>query len=154
VEDRELDEFVALAVRLLGDATLSAEEVESSLRGLVKDPTLARRLIDWIPEAFAYALVSHSWNVKLPKRFKVENRQGDWESFEFQCEPCFASAIRAGLDMYHSGPREQFGRIASKSATLASINKALNAGAEINGAELGALKMFGIPAEFYREERG
>lgn len=59
-------EAVTFAVRVLGTDGLSVDDVESRVLESVGSKELARRLIDWIPEAFGIVLVSHLGAVILP----------------------------------------------------------------------------------------
>ena len=146
-----MEEMVKTAALHLGDASRSDEDVERLVLAVAKSHVLARRLIDWLPEVFALVLIGHSWKVGLPKHFTVRNSLGEWEAVAFKDEPIVAVALCLATHVYHNGPRDQFKRIVSRSALLNTINNALNSGANIEGAQLGDLKMFGIGAEVYHQ---
>jgi hypothetical protein len=70
-----------------------------------------------------------------------------------QTEPIFQLATELAVEVYHNGPRELFKTIASRSAVITTINKALNAGGSLEGATLSGPALIGIPAEFYASPR-
>lgn len=143
------DEQVEKVAALLGASDITSEEIESSVAAQVNDLVTTRRLIDWIPEAFGIVLVSHMGKLTLPTTFRAKNSHDQWIELPFSSEPIFASSLRLAQEMYHNGPREAFKNIASRSAMVAVINNALNAGGSIDGASLSGPAMLGIPAEFY-----
>ena len=148
-----VDVLVRKTAELLADSNLQDNELEQKVLEYTKDASLARRLIDWIPEIFGFVLVKHCWNLTLPKTFSAQNRRGEWESFEFKMEPCIPAAFNLATELFHSGDRSAFGRIAQRSSVLDSANRAANAGEDLDGAEFGSLSMLGIPAEFYRGKK-
>jgi hypothetical protein len=145
----DIDQLVTATITLLRDPENSPEDLERLVLGLTDDAMLARRLIDWIPETFAIVLVSHMGKVAFSGTFSAKNREGKWVEINMHSEPIHASAMRAALEMLHSGPRESFERIMSRSSILAVVNKALNAGESIDGMTLSGPAFIGIPAEVY-----
>jgi hypothetical protein len=137
------------AVAIIGRDGISDEEIEVKVASLVKDPMVARRLIDWLPEAFGMVLVSHMGKVTLPKTFRAKTDQGKWIEIELTVEPIFHDAIRLAMDMYHSGPRNTFSNVATRSAVVDGVNRALNGGESLDGASFSGPALLGIPAEFY-----
>ena len=142
-------ELVAQAVAVLGTDGITDTEIESNVLALAQDSMLARRLIDWPPEAFALVLLPHIAKVNLPTTFSARSKSGDWIELSFQLEPIFQAAVRLGMDMYHSEQRSTFGNIALRSSTLAAVNEALNQGSSLEGATLSGPALAGIPAEVY-----
>lgn len=136
-------------VELIGSSSLSEDAIERQVLALVGDSELARRAIDWIPEAFALVVIGHMAKVKLPTTFSAKGRDGVWRQFPLSAEPIFAQAIRKAAETFHDGPRDLFSAIAQRSGILDSVNKALNAGQDINGATLSGPALIGIPAETY-----
>lgn len=144
-----LPELVAQAVAILGTDGITDAEIESNVLALTQDSMLARRLIDWPPEAFALVLIPHIAKVNLPTTFSARSKSGSWIEFSFQLEPIFEVAIRLGMDMYHSEQRSTFGNVALRGSTLDAVNKALNQGDPLEGATLSGPALVGIPAEVY-----
>ena len=130
-------------------ATLPDVECESAVLELLQDESLARRAIDWLPEAFGLVLVNHIEQLILPTTFKARDQEGCWVEIPFAAEPIFALALELGTFVYHNGPRDLFRSIAEGSSVVAAVNNALNAGAELKGAKLSSLEMFGLRAEAY-----
>jgi hypothetical protein len=142
-------EAIHKAIAILGVEGISESGVESDIASFAEDKMVARRLIDWIPEAFGIVLASHIGKINLPNTFSARSHSGEWKHFEFKAEPIFAESLRIAADMYHSGNRPTFATIAKRSSMLDVINNALNAGESIDGATLSGPALIGIPAEVY-----
>src|SRR5262249_12705685 len=127
----------------------SVDEQERRVLELVEDPMMARRLIDWIPEAFGLVLAAHIGKLEFSNTFSAKNRWGNWVTIEVSREPIFAAAAKHVIAMLHSGPRDAYRTIAERSALLDAVNKALNAGDSIEGARWSGPALNGIPAEVY-----
>lgn len=136
-------------VELIGSNSLAEDVIERQVLALVGDPMIARRAIDWIPEAFALVVAGHMDKVKLPTTFSAKGRDGVWHRFPLSAEPIFAQAMRKAAETFHHGPRDLFGAVAQRSGILDAVNKALNAGQDINGGTLSGPALIGIPAETY-----
>lgn len=145
-------ELVERTIAIIGADGISDEEVEARVLALAKEPMLARRLIDWVPEAFGIVFVPHLAEVKLPTTFSVKSNRGEWVEFKFQVEPIFPIAVRIGMDMFHSGSRNTFKNVVLRSAMIDAVNKALNQGDSIDGATLSGPALIGIPAEIYQPQ--
>jgi len=142
-------ELIEHAAAILGTDGITEEEMESKVLALARDSMLARRLIDWIPEAFALVFIPHVASVNLPTTFSARSKRGKWMTFAFSAEPIFEQALRLGMEMYHSGPRSTFGNIALRSCMVDAANQALNDGDSLDGATLSGPALIGIPAEVY-----
>jgi hypothetical protein len=142
-------ELIASAVAILGMNDISEAEIERQICSLTNDPMVARRLIDWIPEAFGMVLIPHVAAVILPTTFKAKSKAGDWIELDFALEPIFFDAIQIGSEMFHSDSRITFSNIVLRSATVGAVNKALNQGYSLDGVTLSSIAMIGIPAELY-----
>jgi len=147
--NNDIDQLVAATITLLGDSETSPADLERRVLGLTEDAMLARRLIDWIPETFGIVLVSRMGKVAFSGTFSAKNQEGKWVKINMDSEPIHASAMRAALEMLHSGSRESYERIVGRSSILAVVNKALNAGESIDGMTLSGPAFIGIPAEVY-----
>ena len=141
------------AVAVLGTEGISDDEIEAGVAALVGDPMAARRLIDWIPEAFGIVLISHIAKVVLPTTFSAKSSNGEWVKFPFEAEPIFQAALGLATNLYHSGPRSTFGNVAMRSSMVDVVNRALNAGQSIEGATLSGPALIGIPAEVYEKRQ-
>jgi hypothetical protein len=142
-------ELIQRAIAIIGRDGISEEHMEALVLDLTQDSMLARRLIDWLPEAFAMVFIPHLATVNLPTTFSARTRSGKWMEFEFQAEPIFAAAVRIGMDMYHSGPKNTFKNVVVRSSIVDAVNKALNDNVSIHGATLSGPALIGIPAETY-----
>lgn len=145
-------EWVHAVFDLLGREDKSIEEIESEVLSMVVDAMTARRLIDWIPEVVALVIVAHVSDVKLPNTFSATSAQGRWVELKFDSEPIIAFAFTVASDAIHSERKEQALRVASRSATMAIVNRTLDAGhalEDMGGGSLSGPAMIGIPAEVY-----
>ena len=146
-------ELIQQVSAIIGEDGISDDEIERRVAKISADPLLSRRLIDWIPEAFGMVLASHIEKVELPSTFSARNRRGEWVLFEFDVEPIFALAIQFGVDLYHSGPREEFANVALRSSVMSVVNKALGEHGSIKGGRLSGPAMIGVRAETYISAR-
>jgi len=142
-------DLIERTAAVIGTDGITDEEIETKVLALSQDPMLARRLIDWLPEAFAIAFVPHFAKVILPKTFSAKSSKGKWIKFDFHVEPIFPIAINLGMEMYHAGSSNAFSNIVQRSSILNAINSALNAGETLDGATLSGPALIGIPAETY-----
>ena len=142
-------DLIHKAIAILGIEGIDESKVEADIASFTEDSMVARRLIDWIPEAFGVVLVSHVGKIKLPTTFRARSRDGKWKHFDLKLEPIFVESLRIAMDMYHSGDRAKFGNIAKQSCVVDAVNKALNAGNAIDGGTLAGPAFNAIPAEVY-----
>ncbi|WP_242166500.1 hypothetical protein [Lysobacter sp. M15] len=133
----------------LAASGLAPDEYEAATLQIVGEPDLARRVIDWLPEAFGMVLVSHMGAVTLPTTFMAQNSSGSWVEVPFSKDPVFGNALKLAQSMYHHGPREVFSALALRSSAVDAVNRTLNAGDSIDGAVLSPPTMLGIAAETY-----
>lgn len=143
-------EAFELALSLLGREDVDEEQAQRDLvaRGVARG--LAIRLLIWLPEAFAMALIAHmELGVRLPRTFTARDGQGVLHELPLDCEPIVAEGLERALKMYHQGPRGAFKAICQRSSSLNAINNALNAGADLKGAMLSGPELMEIPAETY-----
>lgn len=142
-------DLIKRAIAAIGTDGISDEEIEARVLEMTGDATLAQRLIDWPPEAFGMVLIPHIASVNLPTTFSAQTRSGNWVEFKFQAEPIFSEAVRIGMEMYHSGPRNIFKNVVVRSSVVDAVNIALNQGSSLEGATLSGPALIGIPAEIY-----
>ncbi|MCR5858251.1 hypothetical protein [Mesorhizobium sp. J428] len=141
--------YTSAVVDLLGDSELTDDEIERRALHLTGDEMVTRRLIDWIPEVFAYVLIGHHLKqFELDSTFQAQSVSGDWRSFSFRSEPIAAWAEAIANAMIQDGPREHFRRVVERSSTLDAANNALNANPDFAGI-LSGPAFIGIPAETY-----
>ncbi len=145
ISDRLLEEVADI----IGLDDIDDDAVEHRVAALVLDQMLARRLIDWLPEAFGMVLVSHMAKVILPETFSAKDKYGNWVQFDLKVEPLFQSATQLAVRIFHDGPRSTFSNIVRRSALLGAANSALNNGQSLDGARLAGPALIGIPAEVY-----
>ncbi len=142
-------EIVERAVQILGTEGISEDDIEAQIAVLVSDPMEARRLIDWIPEAFGIVLVAHLGDLVLPKQFSALNAKGKEQLFPFTSEPIFLLALQMAQVAYHNGPSKSFQNVAFRSSTVRSVDNLLSAGGSLDGAVCSGPALIGIPAEVY-----
>jgi hypothetical protein len=143
-------ETVHAAIAIIGTSEVDDEQIERDVRALVSDDMTARRLIDWIPEAFGIVLVSHISNkIILPKTFSAKTAAGKWIQLPLQTEPIFVTALQIAQTMFHEGPKEVFQNVSLRSAMTNTVNDALNSGASLDGGCMSGPALIGIPADVY-----
>jgi hypothetical protein len=141
--------YVPAVIDLLGNNSFTDDAIEEKVLARTGDAMESRRLIDWIPEVFAYALISHHLKqFELAPTFQAKSASGDWRSFNNSSEPIVSEAAKIALAMIHDGPRDHFTRVVERSSTLDAANKALNADPNFRGT-LSGPAFIGIPAETY-----
>ena len=111
-------EAFELALSLLGRDDVDEAQAEQVLANAGVEYWQMRRLLVWLPEAFALALLGHSEGLVLPKTFTARDDDDGEHTFAFDREPLFVVAVRRALQMYHDGPRAQFKAIAQRSSTM------------------------------------
>ena len=137
-------------VAKVASSSSSLEEREASVVALVGGRELARRALDWLPEAFGFVLVTHmNLGVVLPKVFMAKTVAGCWVEIPLAKDPVFCSSLELASIMFHNGPREVFTALATSSFAVDVVNKALNAGESLAGATIQPLRMHGLAAEAY-----
>ncbi|QBR43413.1 hypothetical protein [Stenotrophomonas indicatrix] len=136
-------EAFELALTMLGQEGVDEEQAERALLALGSEHWQMRRLLVWLPEAFAMALIG------LPGTFTASDAQGDLHELPLDREPVFAAGLQRALVMYHEGPRAAFRAICQRSSSLNAIDNALNTGADLRGAALSGPELLDIPAETY-----
>jgi hypothetical protein len=141
-------EIIARAIEILGTDNISEDEIEKQVGELTTDPMEARRLIDWIPEAFGMVLVAQH-GVRTFRTFSAKNAQGKWKSIPVAQEPIFAAAVIHAQSMFHGEPHTAFENIANRSAEVSSASEMLSAGKSLAGAVSSGPELLGIPAEIY-----
>jgi len=146
-------EVLAAAIEILGTTGISKEETENRMRAIADDPMQARRLIDFIPEAFGLVLLAHNGKPIWPTKFSALDTKGESRSFPLAVEPIFDSAIEAAQSMFHEDRPECFQNIACRSAIMGAANNLLKAGGSIDGAVVSGPALLGIPAEIYPEQK-
>jgi hypothetical protein len=132
-------------------ASSSSWEVEAwpEIVSIAGEQSLARRATEWLPEAFGYVLLSHIPEVQLPKSFHVKSADGSWHEFKFAVEPIAADAISLAMQIFHSGERELFEKLALRSALVTTVNSSLNSNADLVDAKLTGPAFLTLPAELY-----
>lgn len=144
------DETIEAAIHIIATSGIQADEIESRARALVEDDMTARRLIDWIVEAFGFAFVAHAApKAILPDYFLAWNSARQAVTLKFTVEPIFASSLRIAQRMMRDGSNEEFETVALKSSIASSASNGLSAGSSLDGACFSGPFLLSIPAEVY-----
>ena len=144
------DETIQKAISIMGATGITEEDMESQVLALAPDAMTARRLIDWITEAFGFVLVAHiNAKIILPTTFMARRANDQWVSLQFEVEPIFGTALKMAQHIFHNGPSDLFQTIALRSSMVNTINNALNSSADLDGAVMSPTALLGIPAEVY-----
>lgn len=144
------DETVRAAISIIGTSDIDDKQIERDVRALVSDDMTARRLIDWIPEAFGIVLISHISNkIGLPKTFSAKTAAGKWIQLPLEIEPIFVTALQVAQTMFHEGPNDVFKNVSLRSSMINVVNSALKSGVSLDGGCISGPALIGIPAEVY-----
>jgi hypothetical protein len=146
------DAWVRRTFGLLGDESLSSDQMEAAVLAMAGDAMVATRLIDWVPEATGLLLIRHIANVHLPSDFSAKRADGQWVRIPMNREPIVGRAIDMASIMFHSDERPLVIRVASRGAMMDAVNRALHGGSslrELDGTNLSGPTLIGIPAEVY-----
>ena len=112
------DELILQTIDILATANISDAEIETRVAALSPDAMTARRLVDWIPEAFGLVLIFHWPDGPTPsKTFSARDKDGNWHNFECNREPIFGPALRIGAELHHQG-HPAFGAIALPASSV------------------------------------
>ena len=138
-------------VNLMGSASLSEDELRNEAFALLGDQMLARRVLNFVPEAFGAMLIGHipGMITRLPRTFSVCAADGKWHELPFPEEPVFAQAVQLAKRLAHQGDGEVFETVSKRSSLFSLVNKSLGAGKEPEDIGMPALAFVGIPAEIY-----
>jgi len=139
ITEDKLGEIAAL----VADRALSEVEREQRALAIAGSPELARRALDWLPEAFGLVAIAHMDGVELPSTFSAKRLDGSWQEFPLSAEPLFAQAVKLAMRS------PDFKRVAEQSGCIEAVNKALNAGDDLKGARISGPAILGVPAEAY-----
>jgi hypothetical protein len=145
-------DLVEKAAKILGHEHMSEKDMDLRLDALTSDRVVSARLLNFIPEAFAYAFIPHlpdGTSIVMPKCFSARSTNGEWNSVPLLSEPIFLLGAQLGMHMYHNGPRATFKAVVSRSAMLDCVNKLLNSGESLAGANMSGLTINGVSAEVY-----
>ncbi|WP_308364879.1 MULTISPECIES: hypothetical protein [unclassified Microbulbifer] len=93
----------------------------------------AERVSAFIPSAFCRIALSHKFNLGFPDTYCIEGKE---DEFSYKEEPIYKLGIEMASEIYHNEPElaEVFNCIVTRSSEFNSVNNALNAGADIEGA--------------------
>lgn len=102
----------------------------------------SERLAAFLPIAFARVVIAHLAKVSFTADYKIRETG---RVFSLSDEPIFVEAIKLATESYHNGliARETFSALATRSPELDAVNKALNDGADINGASFNTIELYG-----------
>jgi hypothetical protein len=143
------DELLQRTISLLGEGDRRDAEIVVGVARIAPDQLTARRLIDWIPEAFAMVLLPHVGDLTLPTSFSAKAADGTWKTFPFEREPIFGRAVKIAEQMHREDPRGTFSAVARRGTLLKAVNDVLNAGRSVTGTTIAGPAFADLPAEFY-----
>lgn len=143
-------EIVAQAVDIIGAEGAEEEEIVKQLLDLAGDELLAKRLREWIREAFGREMVFglSGGGVTFLDTFGVFTRDRKPVNVPNRAEPILDISLRLARKMVQDGRQVQFARIAITSSCAQTALNAREQGASMEGATM-ATAFNGIPAEAY-----
>jgi hypothetical protein len=136
----ELDDLINLSEIFVDapDDEALTKVVES--KGYKKE--LAERFVAFLPIAFGRIVIAQIADVSFTLNYKVKETSNE---YSLTNEPIYNLAHDLAVESYEKGriTREVYSAIALRSAELVAVNKALNAGEDINGANFSTIVLFG-----------
>jgi len=130
----------------LSSVFINAPEDEMLLTKLVEakgyKTELAERFVAFMPIAFGRVVIKQLGEVSFTSTYIVKE---DGNEYSLTDEPLYCLAQSLAVESYENGTigREVFSAIATRSAEIGSVNKALNEGIDINGAKFSPILLFG-----------
>ncbi len=102
----------------------------------------AERLVAFLPIAFGRVVIAHIGEMDLSDEYLVTETNSRHSLLN---EPVYTSALAFATGAYQSGilSRDCFSAVATRSAELSAVNRALNKGADLHGASMGPVVLFG-----------
>lgn len=135
------------SIAQLSVSDVTESEYKRLAADVVGDPHLARRIIEWLPEACGLMLIGHMDGVGLPTTFEARDRAGEWKSFPLSRDPIVADALEFASRIIHDGPTYLFEGLAMQIVVLGRMDRALNAGESLEGTILPPPRMRSVYAE-------
>lgn len=143
------DDLIRRAVEILGTEGLGDDEIKFRLLSLAdNNDSLARRLLEWVPEGFGRMVVSRLGRIDFGSSFSVRDAREKWISIPNKEEPILESALRVAHEMFRDETLDAHQRIATRSATFNSADQVLASGSSLDGV-ISATAMIGLRAEDY-----
>jgi hypothetical protein len=139
------------ALAIFADHALEEEELQHKLDTLCGENFVGARLRCFIPEAFAFVLTQKLENcgrLSCSETFSAQDCNGEWRDVALEREPFFAEGLAQAERVFVEGPRAVYEGAANRSALMNAVNKTLNGGGNLEGAQW-AFCALGVPAEFY-----
>ncbi len=108
--------------------------------GLARD--VSERLVAFLPIAFGRVVIAHLARVSFTTDYRIKETG---KVLPLSGDPIFVEALKLATESYHSGivSREVFSAVALRSPELLAVNKALNEGADVNGASFHTVEFSG-----------
>ncbi len=137
---------------IAADPEAADDGVVQALAATGVSPLEAELLMVFVPSAFGLVLAEHLGVRTLPTTYIVQDAGGVWRSRPLAEQPYFTAALSVACEVMERGwgdPIDQavFEACAYRSAEIASVNAALNAGVDVKGSQLGPLTLLRLRAE-------
>jgi hypothetical protein len=125
-----------------GSENLEDEDLINKLRENGLNMEEAERLIAFFPIAFGRVIINTLGNVDFSDLYRIKE---NGKEFKLTDEPIYKLAENVALESYETGlvGRELFSAIATRSAELNAVNKALNEDVDLNSAVFKPVLLFG-----------
>ncbi len=136
------DELIQAARHFVGATEKDDSEIVATLIEDGLGLAAAERVAAFLPIAFGRVVLSHLAKITFTTDYVI-HETGQTRSLS--SEPIFTAALALATESYHSGilAKETFSAIATRSAEMAAVSKAMNDGADVNGASLRSIEFSG-----------
>ena len=138
--DHEEAERLVIRTAQLTAALGNEDEVRKQLCNDGLSGADAKKAYYFVQAAFGWALIKKLGVSKFPSDLRFQSRRGDF-SVPVSSQHVFTAALVVAVNIMEHGytqalPKEVFSSVALSSAEADAVNKALNAGEDVSGAEI------------------
>jgi hypothetical protein len=141
-------ELVVQAADILATEGIDEDGIEAQLLALTGDELLAKRLREWIREAFGRVVLLSGHRIHFLDTFTVLTSERKLIKVPNRAEPIIKMAGRLAVDYLSQGRKEYVLLIAETSAPMQTALSMIEKGLSLDGAMM-ASAFNGIPAEAY-----
>lgn len=136
------DEILQVVQHFLEATDMEDGDLVDALVEKGQSKEFAEHAVAFLPIAFGRVVIVHIAQVTFTTDYQVKETK---QTHSLSNEPIFVKALKLATDSYHMRlvPRKVFSAIAMRSPELLAVNKALNEGADINGASFQTLELTG-----------
>lgn len=148
-DEEARDIVMALVHTVERQPELSDDGLIEALAGCGMNRQDAKLAVAFVPTAFARVAYMKPDSPIFPKIFEAKDRRGHWIAYWLASQPVYRAAALVAVQTAVHGflTKEQYTRVAGRSAELGAVSNALCAGSEIRGGVFSPVALIGVSAE-------